>query len=120
MVILHELVFQQAAFHTKISYNLCHRVAKILLQSYLESPSPVMVPCVDTFEDYQNISPLRSKYQCWVHPHWHLYLPSLQPLENFEEEHFEEEKNDADEKEVVEEEEDFEENERYFGGGDFG
>jgi hypothetical protein len=32
-------VLEQAAFHTQISYNLCHHVTKILLQSYLQERS---------------------------------------------------------------------------------
>jgi hypothetical protein len=64
MAILHGFILEQAAFHTQIMYNPCRRVAKIILWSYLEHPSPTTVPCIDTFKDYQNISPLRSEYQC--------------------------------------------------------
>jgi hypothetical protein len=53
MTILYGLVLDQAAFRTQILYNLCCCVAKILLRSYLKHPSPTMVSCVDTFEDYQ-------------------------------------------------------------------
>jgi hypothetical protein len=37
---LHGHVLEQAAFHTQIPYNLCRHVTKILLQPYLEQPSP--------------------------------------------------------------------------------
>jgi hypothetical protein len=40
---------EQVAFHTQISYNLCRPIAKILLQSYLEQPSP---PKVSLFYKY--------------------------------------------------------------------
>jgi hypothetical protein len=60
MAILHGLILRQATFHTQISYNLYRRIAKIVLQLYLEQPSPTTFPSVDTFEDYQKISPLRS------------------------------------------------------------
>jgi hypothetical protein len=76
MAILNGLVLEQAAFHTQIPYNLCCLIAKIVLRSYLEHPSPPTILCVDTFEDYEQISPLQSTYQCWIHPPWHLYLPS--------------------------------------------
>jgi hypothetical protein len=36
-------VLKQAAFHTQILYNLCRDVAKILLQLYLQDPSPPTV-----------------------------------------------------------------------------
>jgi hypothetical protein len=34
---------EEATFHTQIIYNICRHVAKILLQSYLQEPSPPMV-----------------------------------------------------------------------------
>jgi hypothetical protein len=42
-------VFEQLAFYTQIPYNLCHHIVKILLQSYLELPSP---PTVSRFYKY--------------------------------------------------------------------
>jgi hypothetical protein len=46
---LHGHVLEQMAFHTQIMYNLCHHIAKILLQSYLEQPSPPTIYCVYNF-----------------------------------------------------------------------
>jgi hypothetical protein len=61
MATLHVLVLEQASFHTQIMDNLCRHVAKILLQSYLEQPSPIVVKCVDSFEDYQKFPHFRWK-----------------------------------------------------------
>jgi hypothetical protein len=36
-------VLEQASFHTQIPIYLCRHVAKILLHSYLQEPSPPMV-----------------------------------------------------------------------------
>jgi hypothetical protein len=36
-------VLEQAAFHTQIPTYLCCHVVKILLQSYLQEPSPLTV-----------------------------------------------------------------------------
>jgi hypothetical protein len=46
------LVLEQVAFHTEISYNLCHHVAKKNLQSYLEHASPPTVSCVYNFYEH--------------------------------------------------------------------
>jgi hypothetical protein len=43
MEALYGNVLEQAAFHTQIHVYLCHPVAKILLHSYLEEPSPPTV-----------------------------------------------------------------------------
>jgi hypothetical protein len=48
---LHGLVLKQAAFHTQIHYDLCHRLPKITLRSYKEYIGPSMVPGVDIFYD---------------------------------------------------------------------
>jgi hypothetical protein len=36
-------VLEQAAFHTQILLYLCCHIVKILLQSYLQEPSPPMI-----------------------------------------------------------------------------
>jgi hypothetical protein len=56
-------VLEPTTFHTQISYNLYRHVAKILLQSYLEQPSPPTVSCVYNF--YNKSEVLKMSLGIW-------------------------------------------------------
>jgi hypothetical protein len=107
------------SLHTQIPYNVCRHVAKKILRSDLEHPSLAMVPCVDVFEDYQFFSMVEiSLLGSFTLTSTLSSLPSLQPLENFEEEEndVEEEEKEVLEEEDIVKEDDFDEKEKYFQG----
>jgi hypothetical protein len=60
MATLHGHVMEQVAFQTQMPHNLCCRVVKIILQSYLEQSRLAMGSCVYNFLDHQEILPMRS------------------------------------------------------------
>jgi hypothetical protein len=53
-------ILEQAAFHTQIPIYLCRHVAKILLHSYLQEPSPPTVSWFYNSSDHHKICQVRS------------------------------------------------------------